>query len=83
MCEGERFHRAVFHARRAIDNKIEDLNVEITRRLYDALVEYAKLDNDDLILILQIEGNSSKWCLITENWLKRGVNGNNASKYVV
>jgi len=83
MCEGEGVHRAVFHARRAIDNKIEDLNVEITRRLYDALVEYAKLDNDDLILILQIEGNSSKWCLITENWLKRGANGNNASKYVV
>jgi hypothetical protein len=83
FCESGRTHRAVFHARRAIDNKNEDLSIEINRKLYDVLVEYAKLDNYDLILILQIEGNSSKWCLITENWLKRGANGNDASKYVI
>jgi|GEM_PF-4071569 len=35
------------------------------------LVEYAKLDSCDLILVLRIEGNESKWCLMSENWLKR------------
>jgi hypothetical protein len=81
--EDEKTHRAVFHARRAIDNKTEDLSIEINQRLYDVLVDYAKLDNYDLILILQIEGNSSKWCLVTENWLKHGASENNAGKYVI
>ena len=83
FCEGEMTRRALFHARRAIDNKIEDLDIEITRKLYDVLVEYAKLDNHDLILLLQIDGKSSKWCLMTENWLKHGTHTTNHVKYVI
>ena len=81
--DGENVYRAVFHAKRASDNQQEDLDLEINKSMYDILVEYTKLDNADMILILHVEGNRSKWCLMSENWLKRYANGNIASKYVI
>ena len=86
FCEGEATHRAVFHARRATDNQAEDLDLEITRRLYHVLVGYARLDDFDDILILQIEGKDSKWCLISENWFKQCTNGaktNSPREYII
>lgn len=83
FCEGETTHRATFHARRALDYKCEDLDLEITRKLYNVLVEYARLDSFDQILILQIDGKDSKWCLISENWFKQCGSGNNPNKYII
>jgi hypothetical protein len=62
--------KAVFRAKQAGDNSTQDLDIEINKATYDMLMEYAKLDKVDLIMILQIEGNNSKWCLISEAWLK-------------
>ena len=83
FCEGETTHRATFHARRALDNECEDLDLEITRKLYNVLVQYVQLDSFDQILILQIDGKDSKWCLVSENWFKRCGNSNKPHKYVV
>lgn len=69
--EGVDVLKAIFHARRAADGQIQDLEIEINKDTYRMLVEYAKLDSCDLILVLRIEGNESKWCLMSENWLKR------------
>ena len=48
-------------------------------------MEYAKLDKLDLIMILQIEGTNSKWCLISEAWLKNNLayGKTGSSAYVV
>jgi hypothetical protein len=68
--EGDKKLKAIFHAKRASDNMHEDLDIEINQGTYDILVEYAKLDKLDLIMVLQIEGCTSKWCLMNEGWLK-------------
>jgi len=65
--------KAIFHAKRLPDNQPEDLNIEISQKLYDMLIEYAKLDKFDMILVLQINGAESKWCLMSENWLQNQI----------
>jgi hypothetical protein len=68
--EGEKKHKATFHAKRVADNQMQNLELEISQSLYDVLVEYTKMDNFDLVLILNIETSGSKWCLMSENWLR-------------
>ncbi len=75
--------KAVFHARAAKAEQFQDLEVEITQAAYNMLIEYAKLDNFDLILVLRIEGNESKWCLMSEEWLKQQVGENGKAFYIV
>jgi len=82
--EGADKIKALFHAKRAVDKMPRDLNIEISKSTYDVLMEYAKLDKVDLIMVLQIEGSNSRWCLMSETWLKNmssGRTGNTA--YVV
>jgi hypothetical protein len=80
--EGEVKYKAVFHAKRVTDNQLQDLELEIDKKLYDMLVEYTKLDNFDLVLILQIEGKESKMCLMSQNWLKQQM-AKKPDKYVI
>jgi len=68
--EGADKLKAIFHAKRAADNAQEDLDIEINQGTYDILMEYAKLDKLDLIMVLQIQGGSAKYCLMSEDWLK-------------
>jgi len=75
--------KAVFHARKAKSGQFQDLEVEISQAAYNMLIEYAKLDNFDLILVLRIEGNESKWCLMSEEWLKKQVGENGKVLYIV
>jgi len=75
--------KAVFHARRAKDGQLQDLEVNISQAAYNMLIEYAKLDNFDLILVLRIEGSESKWCLMSEEWLKKQADGNGKALYIV
>jgi hypothetical protein len=75
--------KAVFHARKAKDGQTQDLEVEISQAAYNMLIEYAKLDNFDLILVLRIEGSESKWCLMSEEWLKKQVDENGKICYIV
>jgi len=81
--EGADKLKAIFHAKRASDNALEDLDIEINQGTYDILMEYAKLDKLDLIMVLQIEGNSSKWCLMSEDWLRNQVNSAGSKSYIV
>jgi len=50
------------------------LDIEISQRVYDMLVEIAKLDP---ILVLHIDGEESKRCVMPENWLKNQTGTNN------
>jgi hypothetical protein len=81
--EGMENIKAIFHAKRVSDNTQEDLDIEITQGTYDILMEYAKLDKLDLIMVLQIEGTSSKWCLMSENWLRTQMQINASKSYIV
>ena len=68
--EGADKLKAIFHTKRATDNSQEDLDIEINQGTYDILMEYAKLDKLDLIMVLQIEGAKAKYCLMSEDWLR-------------
>ena len=81
--EGADMIKAVFHARKAKDTLFQDLEVKISKAAYNMLIEYAKLDNFDLILVLRIDGNESKWCLMSEEWLKNRVGENGKVCYIV
>lgn len=81
--EGADKLKAIFHAKRASDNTHEDLDIEINQGTYDILMEYAKLDKLDLIMVLQIEGTTTKWCLMSEDWLKNQVHSAGRASYIV
>ena len=80
--EGANMHKAVFHARKAKGTTFQELEVKISQAAYKMLIEYAQLDNFDLILVLRIDGNESKWCLMSEEWLKKRV-GDGKVYYIV
>ncbi|MGD6805444.1 MAG: hypothetical protein ACQCN4_00585 [Candidatus Bathyarchaeia archaeon] len=81
--EGADKLKAIFHTKRASDNNVEDLDIEITQGTYDILMEYAKLDKLDLIMVLQIEGAQAKWCLMSEDWLKTQQQPMGSKGYIV
>jgi hypothetical protein len=81
--EGAKKIKAVFHTKRAADNTIQDLDIDITQGTYDILMEYAKLDKPESIMVLQIEGTSTKWCLMSEDWLKNQLPTVTCSGYIV
>lgn len=82
--EGDKTHKATFHAKRVVDNHMQNLDLEISQSLYDFLVEYTKMDNFDLVLILHIENGGSKWCLMSENWLRNYHTSRNTNvQYVI
>ncbi len=81
--EGADKIRDVFHAKRAADNGSQDLDIEINQSTYDVLLEYAKLDKLDLIMVLQIEGTDSKWCLMSEDWLRNQLPYVGNASYIV
>jgi len=75
--------RAIFHAKRASDNTVEDLDIEINKGTYNILMEYAKLDKLDLVMVLQIEGSDARWCLMSEDWLQKQYDVAGKRSYVV
>lgn len=83
ICEGDEKIKAVFHAQRASDNLSQDLDIEINKATYNVLLEYAKLDQLDLIMVIQIDGTESKWCLLSEDWLKHQLSTTSRSAYIV
>jgi hypothetical protein len=81
--EGADRIKAIFHAKRVHDNTFEDLDIEISQETYKMLMEYAKLDKVDLIMVLQINGSSAKWCLISEEWVKNQSCSPKSAGYIV
>jgi hypothetical protein len=83
--EGADKLKAIFHTKRASDNTQEDLDIEINQGTYDILMEYAKLDKLELVMVLLIEGATTKYCLMSEDWLKNQFApvGNRSKCYIV
>ncbi len=69
--EEKKLHDAVFHAKEVSAEKFFDLHFIIPEMLCDVLVEYAKLDDSDAILVLNVKGNSFVWNLLSDAWLKQ------------
>ena len=80
--EGKERHDAVFHAKEVPANVHRELHFEIPLMLCDVLIEYAKLDNPDAILVLDVKGNSFMWNLLSEAWLKQTSCAQNVKQYV-
>jgi len=80
--QGKDFHTAIFHAKEVPANIHRDLHFEIPHMLCDVLIEYAKLDNPDAILVLNVKGNSFAWNVLSESWLKHSVNTQSIKGYV-
>lgn len=81
--EGQKFHKATFHAEAADDNEHRDLDFEIPQSLYDALVQYTKQGDPDLVFLLSHQNNSFSWCLLSESWLRQFTNAAGVNQYVV
>jgi adenosine deaminase len=69
--EAKKAYNAVFRAKRLSDNQLLDLDFDISQKLYDTLIEYTKLDDSDLLLVLQAENNAFKWSLFSESWVRQ------------
>jgi hypothetical protein len=80
--ENEKY-AAIFHAREATGSDAEDITMEIPQNLYEALLKYASLDNRDLMLVLQVEGDNFKWGFTKESELKPYLRRDNTREYVV
>ena len=69
--ESTQVYNAIFRARRVDGGQKVDLDFEISQKLYEVLVEYTKLDDSDLLLVLQIDGNDVKWSFVSESWVRQ------------
>lgn len=83
FCEGKEMHRAIFHAKDAAGGQLEDLDLDIPQKLYELLVEYTKIGNSDLILVLHVENKESEWGLVRESWLRGFMNKDTVAGYIV
>jgi len=83
FCKGDMKHKAIFCAKEAKDGSSENLAIEIPQNLYEVLLKYARLNNPDLILFLQVDGGDFKWGFTSETWLKQYSCRDNLRKYVV
>jgi hypothetical protein len=83
LCKGGTKHKATFCAREANDGTSEELAMEIPQNLYEVLLRYVGLNNPDLILVLQAQGDEFKWGFTSETWLKQYSCRDNFRKYVV
>lgn len=75
-------YNAIFSAKRLCDSQLCDLDFEISPNIYSVLVEYAKLDSSDLLLVLLFENNVVEWRFVSESWIKQQIE-NKTGKYVV
>jgi hypothetical protein len=57
--------------------------MEISQAAYNVLVDYAKLDKRDMMLVLEIEEGEAKWCLMDENWLKNQIGMGPKPSYII
>ncbi len=69
--ESSQMYNAVFRAKRVDGGQLVDLDFDISQKVYEVLVEYTKLDDSDLLLVLQIENNDVKWSFVSESWVRQ------------
>jgi hypothetical protein len=81
--EGQERVKATFHGKKIGDNQLKQLEMEISQAAYNVLLDYAKLDKRDMMLVLEIEGGEAKWCLMDENWLKNQIGMGPKPSYII
>jgi hypothetical protein len=81
--EGTEKVKATFHGKKIGDNRPRDLEVEISQAAYNVLLDYAKLDKRDMMLVLEIANGEAKWCLMDENWLKNQIGLGPKPSYII
>ena len=64
-------YSAVFSAKKVGESQLLDLCFDISQNLYDVLMEYTKLGDSDLLLVLYVEGEDFKWGFVSESWLRQ------------
>jgi hypothetical protein len=80
--DGKELHDAVFQAKEVPANTHCDLHFQIPPMLCDILIEYAKLDNPDAILVVNVKDNKFSWNVLSEAWLKHSANCQNVKSYI-
>jgi hypothetical protein len=80
--KGQTTDNAIFHAREVTADAFNDLSLPIPHSLYDVLVEYAKLDAPDLILVLDVKEGKFRWNVVSDAWLKQAKNSEGAKQYI-
>ena len=80
--KGQEMYNAVFSTKRLKDSQTMDLGLEIPRNMYDILMEYTKLGDSDLLLVLNVEGDDFKWGLVSESWLRQQTSSK-VNRYVI
>jgi len=80
--ESTQMYNAVFQAKQVDGGQRVDLDFDISQKLYEVLVEYTKLDDSDLLLVLQFEDNDVKWSFVSESWVKQQTE-NKTHRYIV
>jgi hypothetical protein len=73
---------AIFSTKRLSDSQLMDLGLEISQSMYNVLMEYTKLDNSDLLLVLHVEEDDFKWGLVSESWLRQQADSK-VNRYVI
>ncbi|MDG6223416.1 MAG: hypothetical protein QCH99_09170 [Candidatus Bathyarchaeota archaeon] len=69
--ESNQKYNAIFRAKQVDGGQMVDLDFDISQKMYEVLLEYTRLDNSDLLLVLQIENNEFTWSFVSESWLKQ------------
>ncbi|MCW4015379.1 MAG: hypothetical protein NWF06_03335 [Candidatus Bathyarchaeota archaeon] len=80
--EEKQKYSAVFRAKRVGSRQLLNLDFEISQKLYDVLVDYTKLDDSDLLLVLYVEDGKFKWSFVSDSWVQQQTRSK-ASWYVV
>ena len=83
LCNGDAKHKAIFCAKEVNNGSSKDLAMEIPKNLYEVLLKYVRLNNPDLILVLEADGGEFKWSFTSETWLRQYLNRDNFRRYVV
>ena len=80
--KGQKTYNATFSAKRLKDNQPTNLGLEIPKNMYDILMEYTKLGNSDILLVLHVEDDDFKWGLVSESWLRQQTSSK-VNRYVI
>jgi hypothetical protein len=83
LSKGDAKHKAIFCAKEINDGPSKDLAMEIPKNLYDVLLRYVRLNDPDLILLLDVDGGEFKWSFTSETRLRQYLSKDNFRRYVV
>ena len=80
--EAKKMYNAVFRAKQVGNNQPVDLGFDISQKLYDVLMDYTKIGDDDLLLVLCAEGGVFKWSFVSESWVRQQTESK-VTRYIV